>query len=192
METGAKKIGFSATIGVIFALIIIIGVIGSGVYLPSTTPSDTQQMKLGTLMVLLTDAPVELEHLNITIDSLSARNVDNDTEAWIDIPFVYGKDEVYFDLLALQNVTMNLAITEMPVGNYSKMRMTVTTANATYTDGNTTDLRVPSGHLDIKIDFEIKAGETRALLIDMQADWVAISNSGNLRPVFKATVAQQL
>ena len=72
-------------------------------------------MKLGTLMVLLTDAPVELEHLNITIDSLSARNVDNDTEAWIDIPFVDGKDEVYFDLLALQNVTMNLAITEMPV-----------------------------------------------------------------------------
>lgn len=184
MENPAKKIGYRAVAGIFVAIIIIIAVFASGIQLP------TVAAKKGTLVVLLTDAPVDLEHLNITIANMSVQNVDLEDETWIDIPFVNGVTEWYTDLLALQNVTEDLSITQIPAGNYTKIRMTVTTANVTYRDGNTTDVRVPSGHLDIKVAFRIEADKTTHLLIDMQADWVAISKSGNLRPIFKASVTQ--
>ncbi|MDH5754895.1 MAG: hypothetical protein OEY95_06820, partial [Candidatus Bathyarchaeota archaeon] len=60
----------------------------------------------------------------------------------------------------------------------------------TYADGNWTDLTVPPGHVDIIIHFEVKADDTTVVLIDMQADWVAISKTQRLRPVFKASVSE--
>ena len=184
MENGTKKLGIRVAAGFIVGITIIFAVLASGVQLP------TVKAEKGTLVVLLTDAPVELKHLNITISNISVQNIDSEEETWVDIPFVDGVTEWYTDLLALQNVTEELSVTQIPDGNYTKVRMTVTTANATYTDGTTTDLRVPPGHLDIIIAFRIEAGKTTHLLIDMQADWVAISKSGNLRPIFKASVTE--
>ena len=184
MEIGSKKIGFRVFAGVFAAILIILAVFVSGVQLPSVLA------KKGTLVVMLTDAPVDLEHLNITITDLAVQNIDSEEESWISIPFVDGVPEWYTDLLALQNVTEDLSVTLIPEGNYTKLRMTVTTANATYIDQTTQDLRVPPGHLDIIVHFEIEEGLTTHLLIDMQADWVAISKSGNLRPIFKASVTE--
>jgi hypothetical protein len=182
MENGTKKIGLRAAAGFLVAITIILAVFASGIQLP------TVKAKTGTLTVLLTDAPTDLEHLNITISSLSAHNVD---ENWIELNFVGDKESVYFDLLALYNVTMELSSQEIPVGNYTKLRMKIETANATKTDGEIIeDIEVPSGKIDIIIHFEIDSDETAYLLIDMEADWVAISQSNRLRPVFKATIAE--
>jgi hypothetical protein len=69
--------------------------------------------------------------------------------------------------------------------------MKIEAANATKTGGEIIeDLKVPSGKIDIIIRFEIDSDETTYLLIDMEADWVAISQSNRLRPIFKATVAE--
>jgi hypothetical protein len=68
------------------------------------------------------------------------------------------------------------------------IKMHVKSANATYADGNTTDLDVPSEHIKVIIHFEIVKGETTTVLIDMQADSVAVSHSKKLKPVLKATV----
>lgn len=176
----ARKIGVYSITGITLAAMLIFGLYVSGVQFPVFTAQK------GTLIVLLTDAPVDLKHLNITIDSFSV-NLEN--ESWIAIPFANGTDEVYFDLLALRNVTMELADVEIPVGNYTKMRMTIKNANATYATGETVDLTVPPGHVDIIIKFQVGSDDTTVVLIDMQADWVAISESNNLRPVFKASVA---
>lgn len=185
MENGAKKIGLRVAAGFLVAITIILAVFVSGIQLP------TVKAKTGTLTVLLTDAPTDLEHLNITISSLAALNVDDSEENWIELNFVGGKESVYFDLLALYNVTMDLSSQEIPVGNYTKLRMKIETANATKTDGEIIeDLQVPSGKIDVIIHFEIDSGETTYLLVDMEADWVAISQSNRLRPVFKATVAE--
>ena len=43
--------------------------------------------------------------------------------------------------------------------------------------------------MESKWDHEVEAGKTTSVLLDMQADWVAISHSGNLRPVLKAIVS---
>lgn len=185
MENGAKKIGLRVAAGFLVAITIILAVFISGIQLP------TVKAKTGTLTVLLTDAPTDLEHLNITISSLSALNVDDSEENWTELNFVGGKESVYFDLLALYNVTMELSSQEIPVGNYTKLRMKIETANATKTDGEIIeDLQVPSGKIDIIIHFEIDSDETTYLLIDMEADWVAISKSNRLRPIFKATIAE--
>jgi len=185
MENGTRKIGLRAAAGFLVAVTIILAVFASGIQLP------TVRAKTGTLTVLLTDAPADLKHLNITIDSLAALNVDDGEENWVPLSFANGENEVYFDLLALYNVTMELSTQEIPDGNYTKLRMTIKTANATKTGGEIIDsLEVPPGKLDIIIHFEIKAGDTTFLLIDMEADWVAISKSNRLRPVFKATIAE--
>ena len=180
MESGVRKVGLYAITGILVAVLIIAGVLLSGVQFPSI------KAQTGTLIVLLTDAPVDLTHLNVTIDSFSVHGVE---EGWIPVPFGSEKEEVSFDLLALNNVTLKLANATIPAGNYTKMRMTIKNANATYVDGNWTDLMVPPGHVDIIIHFEVKANDTAIVLIDMQADWVAISKTNRLRPVFKAYVA---
>lgn len=177
---GTGKIVLYALAGVLISLMIVAGLFVSGVQFPGTTSPETKR-QTGSLIVLFTDAPVNLTHLNVTVDSFS---ILNDTGE-ISLPFVGNVSEISFDLLALQNITETITNSPVPLGNYTKMRMTVKQANATYPDGNWTDLRVPSGKIDIIAHFEIKNASTTVILIDMQADWVAISHSGNLRPVFK-------
>ncbi len=175
-----RKLGTYGIVGITLALLIVSGLYLSGLQFPRFAA------ETGKLVVLLTDAPIEIDHLNITIDSLS---VKLENESWIDLPFVNDNTEVYFDLLALYNVTMELSDAEIPVGNYTKIRMTVKTANATLATGETVDLNVPPGHIDVKIKFEIESDDVTVVLIDMQVDWVAISESNNLRPVLKASIA---
>ncbi len=193
MALNGKKMGLYATAGVLIAFIIIASMAVSSLTMPSLrfpwfTPPSPPIPNTGTLVVMLTDAPVNLTHLNVTLDSISAHRQGYGNETWVNLAFVNNVTEVYFDLLALQDVAMNLSITEIPPGNYTMIKMHVKTANATYANGNTTDLDVPSEHIKVIIHFEIAKGGTTAVLIDMQADWVAVSRSKKLRPVLKATV----
>jgi len=180
-------------LAVVFAVIVVTAVFVAAVtFLPSIRSMLSEK---GTLIVKLTDAPVELKHLNVTISSLSALRVERVfdlpyKETWENLWFAGGVGQFYVDILALQNVTRDLSITEIPPGKYHKLRITVTAANATFTNGETVDLVVPPGHVDVLIDFDINAGETTTLLVDMQADWPAISHSRRLRPVIKATVKE--
>lgn len=178
--------------GVLIALIIITSITVSSLTLPNqgfpwfTPPAPTSET--GSLFIMLTDAPVNLTHLNVTLDSVSAHRQGYGNESWVSLDFVENVTEVYFDLLALQDVAMDLSVTKIPPGNYTMIKMHVKAANATYADGNTTDLDVPSEHIKVIIHFEVVEGETTTVLIDMQADTVAISHSKKLKPVLKATV----
>lgn len=185
METAPRNVLVNSAMGILIAVLIIAGVFVSGIYLPGFSPS----LENGTLIVLLTDAPVELDHLNVTIDSFAVHKTGTDA-GWIDIPLPNG--EVYFDLLRLRDdVTMTLTIAEIPAGNYTKMRMTIRTANATKTNGDIIDpLKVPSGRLDVNLHFEINPEEPTTVLIDIQPDWIAISKSNHLRPVLKASLTE--
>ena len=185
-----RDIGLFAVIGVLAAVLIIAGVFAGGFSFPSIRfPSLNQPASdKGTLLIKLTDAPVNLTHLNVTIGSVSAQRVENGNETWEKLDFVDNVSSVYVDILSLQIVTMDLSLTQIPVGNYTKLRLSILTANATYANGENQTLRVPSDKIDVIVHFEMQPGETTMLLLDMQADWVAISHSGNLRPVLKATV----
>jgi len=180
IENG-RKTGLYAATGVLIAVIIIAGIFISGVQFPSN-------VKAGTLVVLITDAPVDLKNLNVTIDSLSIQGAEGN---WIDLQLL-GGEPVYFDLLALQNVTMTLSVTEIPAGNYTMLKMHVLTANATRINGDVVDLRVPSEHIKVLLKpyLEMKSGSSITITIDLEPEWskIVISHSLNLKPVLKAMV----
>ena len=141
-----------------------------------------------TLTIQIMDKPVELDHLNMTIDWVKIQDED---ENWYDLTLKV--EPFYFDLLSLQNVSETLSETELPAGNYTKIWMHVLTANATYPDGTVADLRVPSDTIKVllKPHLSLEDGGQMTVLIDLQPEdlnAIAVSQSLNLRPVIKAEV----
>ena len=188
MENSSKKIAFRMTTGVIVAITIIVAVLAAGITLPRLG-SET-----GRLNVLLTDAPVELEELNITITGVEVHKSGEKGEsgAWL----VLVEDvEITFNLLDYQNgATLNLTSMEIPSGNYTKIRLFVSEANASYADAPDTivELTVPPGKIDVITKFELVDQGTRTVIIDMEPDWIAIIKNNSLRPILKATISEQM
>lgn len=179
MSNGSKRIGLFGTAGVLIAIVIIAGFVVGGLFLRPAK---------ATLTIQIMDAPVALDHLNITIDRVEILG-QNDT--WYNLTL--KTEPFYFDLLTLQNVSETLSVTEVPAGNYTKIRMHVLTANATYPDGETADLTVPSGYIQVQLKphLALEGGSAVTVLIDLQPDdlnSIAISHSLKLRPVIKAVV----
>ncbi len=178
MAVNFRNLGMYGAVGVLVAALIIAGIVFSGLRLPTFVPNT------GTLIIKLTDAPANITHLNVTITGVSVQRVENDNETWVNLEFVGGVSNVSLDLLELENVTRDLSVTDIPSGNYTKIRLDIGAANVTYAEGGWDPVNVPSGKIDLMVHFEIESGGVRILLIDM---WVAISNNHNLRPVLKAT-----
>ena len=101
---------------------------------------------------------------------------------------------VEFDLLTLRDTSLQLSQNPIDAGDYSKIRIGVTSAIATYTDQKDqlhTDeaLKVPPGrHRRHSLALALQAAKATEVLIDMQPDTAAISQSGNFRPIIKASV----
>ena len=181
MSNGIKQLGLFGVAGVLVAALIIAGFVIGG---------DIAQVSggKGVLTIQVMDKPVELDHLNMTIDWVRIQDEDDN---WFNLTL--KTEPFYFDLLALQNVSETLSETEIPAGNYTKIWMHVLTANATYPDGSVADLRVPSDTIKVllKPHLSIDAGGQITVLIDLQPDdlkSIAVSKSMNLRPVIKAVV----
>jgi len=189
MENGAKKVGLRMAAGVLVAITIIVAVFASGITLPS------METKTGILTVLLTDAPVDLESLYLTISGLEVQRVvdDEDTGEGVWETLVSEGDVPRFDLLKLQDgKTLELASETITVGTYNKIRLYISEENppiAIYKDTTNypdpVTLNIPSNKIDVITNFTLEEGEAETVLLDMQPDYVAISNSGNLRPIVK-------
>jgi hypothetical protein len=180
MSSGIRQIGLFGVAGVLVAALIIAGfVIGNSIFEVSGK---------GVLTIQVMDKPVELDHLNMTIDWVKIQDED---ENWYNLTL--KTEPFYFDLLSLQNVSETLSETELPAGNYTAIWMHVLTANATYPDGAVADLRVPSDVIKVllKPHLSLEDGGQMTVLIDLQPEdlnSIAISRSLNLRPVIKAVV----
>lgn len=189
MENEPKKIGLRVAAGVLLAVTIIVAVFASGITLPD------QGVKTGRLIVLLTDAPVELEQLMITITDLEVHKVgqeDGEDGEWVTL---LEDEEITFDLLLYQNgETLNLASVDIEAGTYNKIRMNVSEADAYYPEDPNppVSLSIPPGKIDVITKFELESDETEVVTIDMEPDWVAISESNNLRPVLKAIISEDI
>jgi len=180
MSSGIRQIGLFGFAGVLVAVLIIAGfVIGTNVFEVSGK---------GVLTIQIMDKPVELDHLNMTIDWV---RIQDDDENWHNLTL--KTEPFYFDLLSLENVSATLSETELPAGNYTAIWMHVLTANATYPDGTVADLRVPSDVIKVllKPHLSLEGDGQMTVLIDLQPDdfsSIAVSKNLNLRPVIKAVV----
>lgn len=178
MSNQKRSLGLYGGIGVIVAVLIIAGFIFANNYFASGK---------GTITIQIKDAPVELQHLNITIGWARIQG-DN---GWTNLTL--NSNPFYFDLLQLQNVSKTLSSTSVPLGNYSMIELHVLTANATYVDGTDVNLTVPSDTIKVLLDphINLQSDGRVTVLIDLQADSnaTAISHSLNLRPVVQAVVS---
>jgi hypothetical protein len=182
MAATKRKIGIYTVAGITIAGIIIASLLFSGLNPLSNQESNKA---MGTLIVSVKDAPVELERLDLTIASIYVQG-GND-ESWTELQLIEDVPQP-FNLLALKDISLELSQTQLPVGDYNKVRLEVSDAVATYPDQTTLDLKIPPGHIDIIAKFTISEYQQTKLLIDIQPDTTAISHSGNFRPVIKATV----
>jgi hypothetical protein len=180
MSNEKRHIGLFGLTGVLVAALIIAGFVFAG--------NIFQASGKGVLTIQVMDKPVELKHLNITIDWVRIQGEDG----WVNLTL--NTEPFYFDLLSLENVSEKLSVTEIPSGNYSMIQMHVLTANATYPNDDTAELNVPSDIIKVllKPHMELESGGQVTVLIDLQPEnlnTIAISHSLNLRPVIKATVS---
>ena len=197
MENGSKKIGLRVAAGFLVAITIILAVFASGITFPTEQgiPGRETQIQTGILNVFLIDAPVELNHLNITITDLEVHKAGEEGEEgkWITLVEDGVPEIPEFDLLYYQDGRkLHLASEQIEIGNYTKIRMYISSAVANFTDDPDTavDLNVPSGKIDVITKFEIGTEGRVDVTIDMVPDWIAISKSNNLRPVLKASISE--
>jgi len=181
-----RKVGVFGAAGVLVAVLIIAGVVMSGLKLPGF-PSGK-----GMLIVKVMDKPADLLTLNVTIDSLW---IQNSTEGWLELKL--KEEPFYFDLLALENVTETLSETEIRAGNYTMIKMHVLKANATRITSTggvevLPELRIPSEEIKVllKPHLQMESDASITVIIDLEPEWshVNISHSLNLKPVLKAIV----
>jgi len=189
MAEDMRHAGVYGAAGILVAILIIAGIVTSNISFPSLRLPSFVTDK-GTLMIEITDQPVDLKHLNLTIDELLIQNA---AEGWLDLALVDDKP-VYFDLLALENVTLTLSETEISPGTYTMIKMHVLTANATDIVGKTIDIeRVPSEWIKVllKPHLVMKSGSSTKVTIDLEPELskIVISHSLNLKPVLKAMIS---
>ncbi len=185
LSNDIKHVGSYAIAGILIAVVIIAGLI---------TGSEIIRPVKGTLTIEIMDKPVALKHLNMTIDWVK---IKDSNENWYNLTLKDPNKQgtFYFDLLALQNVSKTLSITQLPETNYTVIKIHVLTANATYPDESTADLNVPSDVIKIllKPSLSLEGGGQVTVLIDLQPEdlnTIAISQSLNLRPVIKSITPQ--
>jgi hypothetical protein len=93
-------------------------------------------------------------------------------------------------LFKLRNVTQDAAISQIPPGNYTEIRMHIVSAMAQVNGNAAFPAIFPPDKIDIIVHFEVKAGQTTGLILDIQVDTVKIAQNpqNNVAPVIKATV----
>ncbi len=142
----------------------------------------------GSLVVLLTDAPPELNITEalVTISEVTVHQAGtNDTNgSWITIV----NETQTFDLIQLQNATDVLGGMTLAAGWYTQIRLYVENAIVTI-DGVQYDLKIPSKNIKLITPFLVQDNQTLTLTLDfdVQKSIHQAGNSGKyiMRPTIK-------
>ncbi len=168
-------------------LLIVTGMILTGC-------SSDDEVGMATIQVSLVDAPAEYQAVNIEI--LEVRINSSADTSWVALE---SASTGIFDVLKLTNgEEVFLGEVELPEGELSQVRLLLGDNNTLTIDGETVDLKVPSGSqsgLKLNVNANISAGVTYKLVLDFDASKsiVKAGNSGkyNLKPVIRAAMEAQ-
>jgi hypothetical protein len=150
---------------------------------------------VGTLNVRLTDAPLSLSNVDSVMVTLTGvvvyprETVESLPMPTEPPPITLLHFPAVFDLLTLTGGTTTLlASGEVPVGDYSRIRLEISSAMLIYTDGTRADLKCEPNKVDVPIRFHVSAGTGNTLLLDFDAGAsVKVNETGTgdliLRPV---------
>jgi hypothetical protein len=104
---------------------------------------DGASPQFGTMNLRMTDAPAEVDEINLVIREVSAHRGEGDDDGgWETL----RTDTMDVDLLTLRNgVFLNLANARVPAGTYTQIRLLLDEGSTIVVDGVTHPLVVPSG-----------------------------------------------
>lgn len=159
------------------------------------------EQQKGHLNVHLTDAPANYDAVWIDVQEVRVRFEGSTTDTtesspeWITI----SDTPMRVNLLDLTNgVDTLLASADLETGNYSNLRLVLGDNNEVVIDGQSHNLKVPSGQQSgykVKINTFIEAGMDYNLLVDFDASRSVhmAGNSGKyiLKPVLKAVSVEK-
>lgn len=176
---------------------------------PTSTPSPTPAPAMGTLKVMVTDAPPrdtvtsimvtasQLEIHKATPEQAEQQTEDDQTDEqqaqeegdWItiDIP----ESARSFDLLKIKGVEELLAQSQIEAGKYTQVRLIIDKVEVALEGGDLKPATVPSGKLKFVHPFDVVGGQTTTILFDFDADKsVNVTGKGKImvRPVVKLLV----
>jgi hypothetical protein len=129
----------------------------------NSVTENNNKTQFGMLKLSLTDQPVGLKEVWVSITNIE---VHKTSEAWIS--FDASGDSV--DLLTLQNREQVLQSAPLDPGSYTGIRLDVTEGHIIDASGERCDLKIPSGKVEIPLNFTIDSGKETDVVLDFQAD----------------------
>lgn len=164
-----------------------------------------ENQRKGTVVFKITDAPfpVDLvEEANVTVDWIKllkypVEGMEEEEPAGDEVILIELEEALTFNLLELRNgLTATMAEKEIPAGVYAEIRLHVVDAEILLKDGNSFNLKVPSGDasgLKIKMEpgLEVLEGMQAEVLVDfdLSRSFTMQGNSKNVKGfIFKPVV----
>ena len=125
----------------------------------------------GQIVILLTDAPIDMSTVQSVIVTIEAVTVYPAMLAEEDaLPILIMDHPETFDLLTLTDGAKELlAMAELPVGFYSRIRLGILAARLTFLDGSEETLKIESRKVDVPISFELTVDDTMEIVLDFDA-----------------------
>lgn len=161
-------------------------------FLSSCNRHDTTEppaSKSGTLIVKMVDTPGDYHQVNIVVDSVQVHVSNSDTvTGWINL----NRVQATYDLLTLVNgVDAVIGKAQLPVGNYSQIRLFIGNGSNVVVNDITYSLTIPSGSesgLKLNVHATIQADVIYTIILDFDANR-SIIKTGNddykLKPVIR-------
>lgn len=121
----------------------------------------------GIQIIKITDEPIDLINLHVTIDGFEAKQLDG---SWTRIDIPGGGTSL--DLLRLQSSSIIADISNLDPGNYSIIRFQMVRGlehtNATLDNGDVIEVDVPSEKIEVITPTIEVTEKTETILIDLQ------------------------
>jgi len=157
MAYDAKKMATYGVAGILVASIIITSM---QVHLSSA---------MGTLTILVTDPPEWGDATQVYVN-ITGMEIHSNASGWRTLP-LEGREYLEVNLTEALDTEVDLLQTPLGAGKYNILRFNISSAIVTVDGSNITDVKVPSGKINIAITeggVTIKAGEESKLLLDIE------------------------
>jgi hypothetical protein len=171
-----------SVVAVIIVVVIAIAVIGAALALQANQEDN------GTMSLYVKDAPASWTHVNVTFSEVKihAASGTNNSSGWITLTVENGT----IDLVHLANISSLLASSSVPTGKYTQIRIVVAEVTGMMTDGTNVTFTVPSGELKTTHPFNVTAGQTTKLTVDIDLEHSIVHNAQGwtFKPVLGAVI----
>ena len=154
----------------------------SFVFLFGCSDDSSVSSRQGVLQLFLTDQPVELQEVWVTITNIEVHKTGG---AWIQ----FDASDENVDLLTLKNREELLQSAPLEEGKYTGIRLLVSEGHIIDSSNERCELKVPSEKIQIPLNFNIENGNETEVVLDFDAEKsIHVVQTGNnerciLRPV---------